>query len=93
MPDPTDTPNYCDMAENTGTGYRGGPCTELDLLEANSNSLQSALHTQRGGAFGSGNCDRNGANPDPNPDPNPYPNPNSHPNSNPNPNPNLNLNP
>ena len=52
--------NYCDMAENVKPGYGGGTCYEIDLLEANNNAMQSAIHTEVGGAFGSGNCDRNG---------------------------------
>ena len=52
--------NYCDMAENVMPGYGDGTCTELDMLEANNNAMQTAIHTQTGGAFGSGNCDRNG---------------------------------
>ena len=41
-------------------GYGGGTCTEIDLLEANSNAMQTAIHTETGGSYGSGNCDRNG---------------------------------
>ena len=53
--------NYCDMAENVRPGLAdGGLCTELDLLEANSHALQSAIHTELHGKFGSGNCDSNG---------------------------------
>ena len=48
------------MAENVRPGYGGGVCTELDMLEANNNAMQTAIHTQTGGSFGSGNCDRNG---------------------------------
>jgi hypothetical protein len=32
-----------------------GTCYEIDLLEANNNAMQSAIHTETGGAFGSGN--------------------------------------
>ena len=61
MKDPTSgDSNYCDMAENVKPGYGGGTCYEIDLLEANNNAMQSAIHTEVGGAFGSGNCDRNG---------------------------------
>ena len=61
MPDPAGgTSQYCDMAENVAPGYGGGVCTEIDLLEANNNAMQTAIHTETGGAFGSGNCDRNG---------------------------------
>ena len=63
MPDPelgNDGSAYCDMAENKKPGYGGGMCTELDLLEANNNAMQTAIHTELDGAFGSGNCDRNG---------------------------------
>ncbi len=52
--------NYCDMAENVRPGYGGGTCTELDLFEANNNAMQTAIHTELGGSYGSGNCDRNG---------------------------------
>jgi len=52
--------NYCDMAENVRPGYGGGTCTEIDLFEANNNAMQTAIHTQLGGTYGSGNCDRNG---------------------------------
>jgi hypothetical protein len=55
-----DDPNYCDMAENVAPGYGEGMCTEIDLLEANRHSMQTAIHTQLGGTYGSGNCDRNG---------------------------------
>ena len=41
-------------------GYGGGTCYELDLLEANNNAMQTAIHTELGGSYGSGNCDRNG---------------------------------
>ena len=34
--------------------------TELDLFEANNWAMQTAVHTQVGGSYGSGNCDRNG---------------------------------
>lgn len=52
--------NYCDMAENVMPGYGGGTCYEFDLLEANNNAMQTAIHTELGGSYGSGNCDRNG---------------------------------
>ena len=59
MPEPEPyAANYCDMAENPAPGLGGGTCCEIDLLEAN-NAMQSAIH-ETGGAFGSGNCDRNG---------------------------------
>ena len=49
------------MAENVKPGYEGGVCYELDLFEANSNAMQSAVHTEVGGGnVGSGQCDRNG---------------------------------
>ena len=32
-------------------------CTELDILEGNRVALQSAIHTERGGEYGSGRCD------------------------------------
>ena len=41
-------------------GFEDGTCTELDMLEANNNAMQTAIHTETGGEFGSGNCDRNG---------------------------------
>ena len=52
--------NYCDMAENERPGYGGSTCTEIDIFEANNVALQTAVHTQSGGEFGSGDCDRNG---------------------------------
>lgn len=48
------------MAENVHPGFGGGLCYEIDLLEANRNAMQTAIHTQLGGAIGSGQCDRNG---------------------------------
>ena len=30
------------------------------MLEANNNAMQTAIHTQQGGQFGSRECDRNG---------------------------------
>lgn len=48
------------VAENVAPGYNGGTCYEIDLLEANSNAMQAAVHTQLGGSIGSGQCDRNG---------------------------------
>ena len=35
-------------------------CIELDVLEANNWAMQTAIHTEQGGSFGSGRCDRNG---------------------------------
>ena len=52
--------NYCDMAENPAAGWGGTPCVEVDLLEANRHAMQAAIHTKLGGAYGSGECDRNG---------------------------------
>ena len=62
MPDPNehDGSNYCDMAENVRPGFNGGPCTEIDIFEANNGAMQTAVHTELGGKYGSGNCDRNG---------------------------------
>ena len=61
MKDPSgDSSNYCDMAENVAPGIGGGTCTELDILEANNHAMQTAIHTELGGSFGSGNCDKNG---------------------------------
>ena len=61
MKDPSEAgPNYCDMAENLAPGYEEGTCTELDILEANNNAMQTAIHTETGGSFGSGRCDKNG---------------------------------
>ena len=54
------TSNYCDMAENVRPGFDGEMCTELDLLEANNHAMQAAIHTELGGSYGSGQCDRNG---------------------------------
>lgn len=48
------------MAENTRPGLNGEECIELDVLEANNWAMQTAIHTQQGGKYGSGNCDRNG---------------------------------
>ncbi len=46
MPDPAKGDDgYCDMAENVRPGLGGGTCTELDLLEANNNAMQTAIHT------------------------------------------------
>ncbi|KAL3926462.1 MAG: hypothetical protein SGPRY_003287 [Prymnesium sp.] len=52
--------NYCDMAENVQPGMDDGMCYELDLLEADNRAMQTAIHTELGGKYGSGNCDRNG---------------------------------
>ena len=52
--------NYCDMAENVEPGVDDGMCYELDLLEADNKAMQTAIHTELGGTYGSGNCDRNG---------------------------------
>ena len=61
MKDPTSgNSQYCDMAENVAPGWEGGMCTEVDILEANNHAMQTAIHTQTGGTYGSGNCDRNG---------------------------------
>jgi len=61
MKDPSnDQPNYCDMALSVGPGLHGGPCTEVDLIEANELAMQSAIHTESGGAFGVGRCNRHG---------------------------------
>ena len=62
MEDPSDTsPNYCDMDKSSSVpGLMGGPCTELDLVEANRVALQSTIHTVNDGSFGSGQCDRFG---------------------------------
>eukprot|EP00326_Haptolina_ericina_P030292 CAMPEP_0181170916 /NCGR_PEP_ID=MMETSP1096-20121128/1625_1 /TAXON_ID=156174 ORGANISM="Chrysochromulina ericina, Strain CCMP281" /NCGR_SAMPLE_ID=MMETSP1096 /ASSEMBLY_ACC=CAM_ASM_000453 /LENGTH=192 /DNA_ID=CAMNT_0023258517 /DNA_START=1623 /DNA_END=2197 /DNA_ORIENTATION=+ len=61
MGDPTvDQSNYCDAAENVHPGIDGGLCVELDLLEANNHAIQTAIHTEAGGTYGSGRCDRNG---------------------------------
>jgi hypothetical protein len=56
----SDWSNYCDMAENIRPGVDDDTCYEVDLLEANAAAMQSAIHTETGGAYGSGNCDRNG---------------------------------
>lgn len=62
MPDPTYSgrSNYCDMANNLKPGLHGGLCTELDILEINSQGAQTAIHTEMGGDWGSGRCDKNG---------------------------------
>ena len=61
MKDPNDfESSYCDMAENVRPGFEEGMCTELDILEANNWAMQTAIHTELGGTYGSGNCDRNG---------------------------------
>jgi len=61
MEDPSqDGSNYCDMAENVHPGLNGATCTEIDLFEANNWAMQTALHTELGGSYGSGNCDENG---------------------------------
>jgi hypothetical protein len=57
MPDPTVShSNYCDMAHTVQPGFRGGMCTELDILEINSNAAQAAIHTQTGQSDGA--CDK-----------------------------------
>ena len=61
MKDPEDRwSNYCDMAENVDPGVDDELCYELDLLEADNRAMQTAIHTELGGTYGSGNCDRNG---------------------------------
>lgn len=45
--DPSSSSNYCDMAENVAAGFGGGTCYEIDLLEANNNAMQSAIHSDR----------------------------------------------
>ena len=46
------------MAENVKPGLGGKLCIEVDLLEANNHAMQTAIHTELGGAYGSGNCAR-----------------------------------
>ena len=61
MKDPSnDESNYCDMAENTRPGLNDEECIELDILEANNWAMQTAIHTEQDGSYGSHNCDRNG---------------------------------
>lgn len=48
---------FCTIDE---PGLDGGVCTELDLLQANNHAMQASIHTQAGGNYGSGNCDRDG---------------------------------
>ncbi len=48
------------MAENLAPGWGDETCTEIDILEANNHAMQTAIHTETGGSYGSGNCDRNG---------------------------------
>ena len=48
------------MAENVIPGLDGDMCIELDVLEANNWAMQTAIHTEQGGSFGSHKCDRNG---------------------------------
>ena len=63
MKDPTlRHSNYCDAAVSLIPGLGDETCTELDLVEANQNALQSAIHTQTGtiSSFGSKQCDRYG---------------------------------
>ena len=48
------------MAENIHPGIDGKLCIELDMLEANRHAMQAAIHTELGGEYGSGDCDRNG---------------------------------
>lgn len=61
MPDPlAGSSQYCDMAATIRAGWGGGTCTEIDTLEANAQSMQTAIHTHHGDRFGSGSCDRNG---------------------------------
>lgn len=57
MKDPQgESSNYCDMAEHVAPGLDDETCYEIDLLEANSNVIQSAVHTEHEGFFGSGQC-------------------------------------
>jgi hypothetical protein len=48
------------MAENVYPGLDGEMCIEMDILEANNWAMQTAIHTEHGGDYGSGNCDKNG---------------------------------
>ena len=48
------------MAENVKPGLDGEMCIELDVLEANNWAMQTAIHTEQGGKYGSGRCDRDG---------------------------------
>jgi hypothetical protein len=49
MGDPSDDDShYCDLSASTEPGFRGGLCTEVDLVEANSLAFSSNLHTRKG---------------------------------------------
>ena len=50
--------NYCDMGGDRDGATRS--CAEVDMMEANRDALQTALHTEAGGSFGSHQCDRIG---------------------------------
>jgi hypothetical protein len=51
---------YCDMVATHKPGLHGGLCTEIDLIEADERSLQSAIHTKVGSRIGHGECEQNG---------------------------------
>ena len=52
--------HYCDTNHDLRPGYNGQFCTEIDLMEANNKGWQTALHTDGGGNYGSGQCDKSG---------------------------------
>ena len=47
--------NYCDMG-----GFGASECPEVDLVEANREAMQTAIHMESGGGFGTGKCNRIG---------------------------------
>lgn len=61
MKDPSDDTgdNYCGIQSEEG-GLDGGPCTEIDIMEANSKAIQTTLHTQHTGKAQDGTCNDGG---------------------------------
>ena len=57
LPQPNgDSSSYCDMAHSFQPGFGGGPCTEVDIMEADNVAFSSALHTSRGSGSDGGRC-------------------------------------
>merc|ERR1740121_1292317 len=50
MKDPSDDTgdNYCGI-QTPNAGLDGGPCTEIDIMEANTKAFQTTVHTQHTG--------------------------------------------
>ena len=51
--------NYCDINSANTSGFDGGVCTEMDIMEANVRGFHSALHTERGDDY-DGTCNQKG---------------------------------